>query len=116
MTNYDKRLNRLATHLPDQATRLGCRRSDHDLRARVENVPEDEPKREEVLERRRAMVRETAQETARVRIVANFLTQGREGRIDCFYELRPGTWTFEIQLDGDSHTTQFSERDFEVIG
>tara|TARA_R110000796_G_scaffold54274_3_gene126905 strand:- start:12 stop:368 length:357 start_codon:yes stop_codon:yes gene_type:complete len=118
MTNYDKRLNRLASILPDQAARLGCRRVDHELRARVENIPEDEPKREEVLERRRAMVRETPQVGSLVRITASFQTQGYTGRIVSWRGITGNRGFWLVALDGYSFDdpTEFSASDFEVIG
>ena len=118
MTNYDKRLNRLASILPDQAARLGCRRVDHELRARVENIDMDEPKREEVLARRRAMVRETPMVGSLVRITANFQTQGYTGRIVSWRGITGNRGFWLVALDGYSFDdpTEFSASDFEVIG
>lgn len=48
----------------------GYRRINHELRARVENVPKDELRREEVLTRRREMVREENQEDPKERLRA----------------------------------------------
>jgi hypothetical protein len=57
MKNHDRRLDRLASILPDQAKRLGCRREDHDLRERVDDIPEDTPDRDAIIERRARMAR-----------------------------------------------------------
>jgi hypothetical protein len=64
--NYDRRLDRLASILPEQRERLGDRRKDDELRARVDDLPEDLPNREEILERRRRMARAEYEEAIRI--------------------------------------------------
>ena len=119
MTNYDKRLNRLASILPDQAARLGCRRVDHELRARVEDVTaRDGEDIDKILERRRRMVREVPQVGSLVRITANFQTQGYTGRIVSWRGITGNRGFWLVALDGYSFDdpTEFSASDFEVIG
>tara|TARA_R110002167_G_C12707228_1_gene655118 strand:- start:22956 stop:23177 length:222 start_codon:yes stop_codon:yes gene_type:complete len=67
--NYDRRLDRLASILPARAKQLGCRREDHELRARVEDIPDDVNDRDAVIERRKRMVRNSEDLTA-IEIIA----------------------------------------------
>lgn len=50
-----RRVGRLAALLPRLAESIGCRRKDHETRARVDSVPEGTSP--EVLERRRLLAR-----------------------------------------------------------
>ena len=114
MTNYDRRLNRLAKLLPDQTARLGCRRVDHELRAEVDNVPEDVENREEILANRRIVARKKNPHVgSRVRITADSGYCGQEGLITG--TMPPRCW--QIKLDTNAYPgLEFNVDEFEVIG